>query len=158
MISVTLNFKNLDSARRALLDIPEELLIVEAPSPKPVAASEGAPGQATAKATAAPAKTVKEKTPAAASAEVLSQPSTAATADPKPQGSSGSSPKPSASAASPAAIEYAQIGAAITAFAATNGRDATLAKLAEFGVKSGKELKPEQYADALIAFTGFEVA
>lgn len=56
------------------------------------------------------------------------------------------------------ALDYAKVGAAITAFAAANGRDATLAKLGEFGVKSGKELKPEQYADVLAAFTAEEVA
>lgn len=52
--------------------------------------------------------------------------------------------------------DYAPVGAAITAFAAANGRDATLAKLAEFGVTSGKALKPEQYADVLAAFTATE--
>ena len=72
-------------------------------------------------------------------------------------------PKPAAEAkkeepkaeAAPA-LDYAKVGAAITAFAAANGRDVTLAKLAEFGVKSGKELKPEQYADVLAAFTATE--
>lgn len=53
----------------------------------------------------------------------------------------------------PAAVtEYAPVGAAITAFAAAHGRQAALAKLAEFGVKSGKELKPDQWAAALAAF------
>jgi len=57
--------------------------------------------------------------------------------------------------AAPAA-DYAPVGAAITAFAAANGREAALAKLSEFNVKSGKELKPEQYADVLAAFTAEE--
>ena len=48
---------------------------------------------------------------------------------------------------------YEPVGKAITTFAAKHGRDATLAKLAELGVKSGKELKPEQYAAALAAFS-----
>lgn len=58
-------------------------------------------------------------------------------------------------AAAPVA-DYAPVGTAITAFAAANGREATLAKLAEFGVSSGKALKPEQYADVLAAFTSEE--
>lgn len=157
MIAITLNFKSLDAARQALLEIPQSALIggpdAEVPAPKPAPVVKAtASGPATAKASAAQPKTAEEKAPAAASAEAPSQPSTAA--DPKPQGSSGSSPKPSASAA----VDYAQVGAAITAFAARNGRDATLAKLGAFGVKSGKELKPEQYADVLAAFTGIEEA
>lgn len=70
----------------------------------------------------------------------------------KPAATTASSP-----ASKPAAgIDYAPVGAAITAFAAANGRDATLEKLAAFGVKSGKELKPEQYADVLAAFSAEE--
>ena len=60
--------------------------------------------------------------------------------------------EPKAEAAAPVA-DYAPVGAAITAFAAANGREPTLAKLAAFGVTSGKALKPEQYADVLAAFT-----
>lgn len=63
--------------------------------------------------------------------------------------------KPAAPAAKPVA-DYAPVGQAITAYAAANGRDATLEKLAAFGVKSGKELKPEQYADVLAAFSAEE--
>lgn len=63
--------------------------------------------------------------------------------------------EPKKEAAAPVA-DYAPVGAAITAFAAANGRDATLAKLEAFGVTSGKNLKPEQYADVLAAFTATE--
>lgn len=63
--------------------------------------------------------------------------------------------EPKAEAAAPVA-DYAPVGAAITAFAAANGREATLAKLSAFGVTSGKALKPEQYADVLAAFTATE--
>lgn len=65
-------------------------------------------------------------------------------------------PKAEAKAPAPAAADYAPVGAAITSYAAAKGREATLAKLAPFGVKSGKELKPEQYADVLAAFTAEE--
>lgn len=54
--------------------------------------------------------------------------------------------------AAPAVTEYAPVGAAITAYAAAHGRQATLDKLAQLGVKSGKELKPDQWAAALAAF------
>ncbi len=60
--------------------------------------------------------------------------------------------EPQAPEPPPPVIEYAQVGAAITAFAAKHGRQAAVDKLAGLGVKSGKELKPEQYADALAAF------
>lgn len=60
---------------------------------------------------------------------------------------------PAAPAPAPAAVtEYAPVGAAITAYAAAHGRQATLDKLAQLGVKSGKELKPDQWAAALAAF------
>lgn len=73
----------------------------------------------------------------------------------KPKAEAPKVEKPKAEAAAPVA-DYAPVGAAITAFAAANGREPTLAKLASFGVKSGKELKPEQYADVLAAFTAEE--
>lgn len=67
-------------------------------------------------------------------------------------------PKAEKPAPAPAAAvtDYAPVGAAITAFAAANGREAAVAKLATFGVKSGKELKPDQYAAALAAFSAAE--
>lgn len=65
---------------------------------------------------------------------------------PKPE------PKPEVKAA-PDALDYAAVGTAITAYAAKHGRELTLAKLGALGVKSGKELKPDQYADALALFT-----
>ena len=51
------------------------------------------------------------------------------------------------------AIAYPVVGAAITAFAGANGRDATLALLSKLGVESGKALKPHQFAQALALFT-----
>jgi hypothetical protein len=63
---------------------------------------------------------------------------------------------PAATAKPAAAADYAPVGAAITAYAAANGREATLAKLEPFGVTSGKALKPEQYAAVLAAFTAEE--
>lgn len=79
----------------------------------------------------------------------------------KPKAEKPKAEKPApAPAAEPAAAatDYAPVGAAITAYAAANGREAAIAKLATFGVKSGKELKPDQYAAALAAFSAAEVA
>ena len=56
------------------------------------------------------------------------------------------------------AIAYPVVGAAITAFAGANGRDATLALLGKLGVESGKALKPHQFAEALALFTREEEA
>jgi len=92
---------------------------------------------------------VAEAKPAAAE-----KPKATPKADPKPAAAEVKKEEPKAEAAP--ALDYAKVGAAITAFAAANGRDVTLAKLAEFGVKSGKGLKPEQYADVLAAFTAEE--
>ena len=87
------------------------------------------------------AATHKEEKPAA----------TAKAASPSASTASSSTPAESAPA-----LDYAPVGAAITAYAAKHGRDDTIAKLGEFGVSSGKALKPEQYADALAAFTAEE--
>lgn len=69
-------------------------------------------------------------------------------------------PEPEPVAADPVAeaIAYPVVGAAITAFAGANGRDATLALLGKLGVESGKALKPHQFAEALALFTREEEA
>lgn len=121
---------------------------------KPAAAPKAASGQATATAGAAPTKTAAAPTPAAESAAAQPPASTAATeGNATPAVTSTASPSASsAPSSSSEALSYEPVGKAITTFAARNGRDATVAKLSEFGVKSGKELKPEQYAAALEAF------
>lgn len=105
-------------------------------------------------------KAVVAKTEAAATPKVEKAAATpkeekpAATAKAaSPSASTASSQKPAESAAAP---DYAPVGAAITAYAAANGRDATLAKLSAFGVTSGKALTPDQYEAALAAFTAEE--
>lgn len=85
---------------------------------------------------------------AAAAANVAAATPAPETAKPTSTASPAASTKPAA--------DYAPVGQAITAYAAANGRDATLEKLAAFNVKSGKELKPEQYADVLAAFSAEE--
>lgn len=52
---------------------------------------------------------------------------------------------------SPPALEYPTVQKAIVALAAKHGREAALATLKPFGVTSGKDLKAEQWAEALVA-------
>lgn len=52
----------------------------------------------------------------------------------------------------PASVEYAQVRKAIVGFQLKNGNEATIAKLAKFGVKSGKELPAEKWAEVIESF------
>lgn len=127
MIAITLNFKTLEAARQALLDIPASALvgsqeIEEAPkaakpvkTPKAVAEAVAAPAPATAPPVEAPA-------PAAAPA----------TSEP--------------------AVDYATLQKAVFALAGKS-REAAASVAAGFGVKTFKELPAEQWAAALEAVT-----
>lgn len=142
MISITLNFKSIETARQALLEIPQSALAgaeaaqaKEEASPKPpkatpaatpVAAASGKP-TAEAAVAAAPAKTVAEPAPTAASAEA------------KPQ-------------ASTAAIEYPVLQKAVFALAGKS-REAAAAVAASLGVKTFKELPADKWSEALGAVT-----
>lgn len=78
----------------------------------------------------------------------------------KPAAAPSAPAAPAAAAASSGedanAPSYEQVAKAINAFIASAGKPATIAKLAELGVKTGKELKPEQYAEALAKFSAAE--
>lgn len=129
MITITLNFKSIEAARKALLEIPSSALVggpepepeLEYPNteaPKPAAAPAAASGKATAKAGAAPGKTAAEKTP---------------TAEP---------PAP--------AVDYPTLQKAVFALAGKS-REAAAAVAAGFGVKTFKDLPADKWADALAA-------
>jgi 2-oxoglutarate dehydrogenase E2 component (dihydrolipoamide succinyltransferase) len=91
---------------------------------------------------------VPEPTPAPAAKAPAPKP------EPKPEPKPAPKPEPKPEVkAAPAALDYAAVGTAITAYAAKHGREATLTKLGALGVKSGKELKPDKYAEALALFT-----
>lgn len=150
MITITLNFKSIEAARKALLEIPSSALVggpepepeleyqnIEAP--KPAAAPAAASGKATAKAGAARGKTAAEKTPAAESAEAAPPASTAAT----------SSPAPAAEPPAPA-VDYPTLQKAVFALAGKS-REAAAAVAAGFGVKTFKDLPADKWADALAA-------
>lgn len=64
-------------------------------------------------------------------------------AKPKPPG------KPQAEIAAP--LDYKPVGEAILKLASAKGRNTAIALLAKFNAKTGKELKPEQYAECLAA-------
>lgn len=93
------------------------------------------------------------ETPAATPPKTASAGSTKK-AEPKPVPASEPAAAPPAETQAPAqvAVEYAQVRKAIVDFQLKNGNEATLAKLAKFGVKSGKELPTEKWAEAIEAF------
>lgn len=64
----------------------------------------------------------------------------------RPPGSKASSAQP---APEPEKIDYQKVRDAVYLVAEKKGHDAAKAVLTEFGVATGKELKPEQYADVL---------
>lgn len=138
MIAITLNFKSIEFARQALLDIPAHALIgyAEAAAPvqepeakKAVKVQKDASTQTTAKGGDAPTKMAEEKTQPAASAQEDAPASTAATVE---------------------KIEYPVLQKAVFALAGKS-RDAAVAVSASFGVKTFKDLPEEKWADALAA-------
>ena len=144
MITVTLNFKTIEAARKALLEIPSSALVggpepepePEAEAPKPAPAPAAASGKATAKGGAAPGKTAAEKAPAAESVAAEPPASTAAAASPAP------APAP--------AIEYTVLQKAVFTLAGKS-REAAAAVAASFGVKTFKDLPADKWAAALDA-------
>ena len=129
MLKITLEFATAEDAILALAKLrPSDAKVEAAPAPKPEAA---------------PTKPVKDK--AAASSPSAAPAPTAAPATPP--------------AASPAPADaYKPVGDAIAKKVADGHKPAAVALLAEFGAKSGKDLKPEQYPDfmAKLAEVGLE--
>lgn len=157
MIAITLNFKSIEAARQALLEIPSSSLVEAADAPK----SAQAPAPAvstTAKAGAASKKTAAEPAPTAASAEAAPQAPTAATAsqetvaEGKPAAAASAPATPAASTASSPAptssVDYATLQKAVFALAGKS-RDAAAAVAASMGVKTFKELGQDKWAEAL---------
>ena len=146
MITITLNFKTIEAARKALLEIPSSALVggpepePGAEAPKPAPAPAAASGKATAKAGAAPGKTAAEKAPAAESVAAEPPASTAAAASPAP----APAPAPAAT------IEYTVLQKAVFTLAGKS-REAAAAVAASFGVKTFKDLPADKWADALAA-------
>lgn len=159
MIAITLNFKSIEAARQALLDIPSSALIggpeLEAPAeaPKPTAARKAAQA-ASSPATASKAAAPAEKTPASdtsattssAAASGASEGNAAAASTPAPAAETSTSPA-SSSASSPS-VDYPTLQKAVFALAGKS-REAAAAVAASFGVKTFKELDASKWGDAL---------
>ena len=158
MIAITLNFKSIEAARQALLEIPSSSLVEAADSPKPAQAPAPAASPTTAKAGAASKKTAAEPAPTAASAETAPQAPTAATASPetvaegKPAAAASAPATPAASTASSSepskSVDYPTLQKAVFALAGKS-RDAAAAVAASMGVKTFKELGQDKWAEAL---------
>lgn len=121
MISITLNFKSIEAARAALLEIPVTALVGGVEADKQNA--EVKPAKA-----AKPAKQdpVQEAAPAP---EVTAEPQ---------------------AAEAPTAVDYPTLQKAVFALAALN-REAVIATAGSFGVKTFKELDQSKWAAALEA-------
>lgn len=124
MISITLNFKSIEAARAALLEIPLSALAGGEDSKQ---AAEVKPAK-----TAKPAKQepVQEAAPAP---EVTAEPQAA-----------------EAPTEAPTAVDYPTLQKAVFALAAIN-REAVIATARSFGVKTFKELDQSKWAAALEA-------
>ena len=121
MISITLNFKSIEAARAALLEIPLSAL----------AGGEDSKQAADVK----PAKTAK---PAKQEPVQEAAPAPEVTAEPQ------------ATEEQPAAVDYPTLQKAVFALAAIN-REAVIATASSFGVKTFKELDQSKWAAALEA-------
>lgn len=143
-ISITLNFISLEAAHQVLQAVPASALFTpgaavpaaEQPKAQEPEAKKSAKAQkadasspATAKENAAPTQTAEEQAPAAASAATDAPASTAVT---------------------PAEVDYPTLQKAVFALAGKS-REAATAVAAALGVKTFKELQPDQWAGALEA-------
>lgn len=121
MVEITLNFKTIEAARQALLDIPASALVG---GPEPEALGALVP---------APVPKAKQK---AAPAEVLAVPAPAPVAAPEP------APAPVQT------VDYATLQKAVFALAGKS-REAAAGVAASLGVKTFKELPEGKWAEAL---------
>ena len=143
MISITLNFKSIEAARAALLEIPLSALAggedsKQAAEVKP--AKTAKPAKQEPAQDAAPAPGVKAE-PQAAKAEPQ-----AAKAEPQ----AAEAPAEAPAEEQPTAVDYPTLQKAVFALAAIN-REAVIATAGAFGVKTFKELDQSKWAAALEA-------
>ncbi len=127
MIAITLNFKSIEAARQALLDIPSTAL-VGGPAAEPTPETEVAAPKATA-------------APKAASGASEGNGAAGSFAQEAPAASTASSSEP---------VEYPVLQKAVFALAGKS-REAAAGVAGSFGVKTFKELPQDKWADALAA-------
>lgn len=159
MIAITLNFKSIEAARQALLDIPSSALVggpapeakaetvKEPAAPKETAARKAAQA-ATSPATATKAAASAEKTPASDTSATTS--SADASGASEGNGVAASTPAPAAeTSTSPASsVDYPTLQKAVFALAGKS-REAAAAVASSFGVKTFKELGQDKWGEAL---------
>lgn len=127
MIQITLSFPDMNAARKALLELPENLFANV--SDTPIAKVEK--------------ETASAKKPEAAKPAPAATQATAET-------SAAPEPKAENSEPAPASVDYPTLQKAVFQLAAES-REAAAAVAASFGVKTFKELPQGQWADALAA-------
>lgn len=154
MIAITLNFKSIEAARQALLEIPSTSLVdgpaAEVASPKATAAPKAAQA-ATSPATAPKAAASEKKTPASDTSPTASSAAAAGASEGNAAAVSSAPEAPAASTASSSEpVEYPVLQKAVFALAGKN-REAAAAVASSFGVKTFKELDADKWADALVA-------
>lgn len=155
MIAITLNFKSIEAARQALLEIPSTSL-VDGPAPAEVAAPKAtaapkAAQAATSPATAPKAAASEKKTPASDTSPTTSSAAAAGASEGNAAAVSSAPEAPAASTASSSEpVEYPVLQKAVFALAGKN-REAAAAVASSFGVKTFKELDAAKWADALVA-------
>jgi hypothetical protein len=132
MVEITLNFKTIEAARQALLDIPASAL-VGGPEPEALGALVPAPVPK-AKQKAAPAEVPK---PVEVPAPAVPAPAPVAAPEPAP------APTPAVSS-----VDYATLQKAVFALAGKS-REAAAGVAASLGVKTFKELPEGKWAEAL---------
>lgn len=153
MIAITLNFKSIEAARQALLDIPSSALVggpapeAEVEAPKPQAARKAAQA-ATSPATATKPAASAEKTPASDTSATTS--SAAASGASEGNGAAASSAQEAPAASSASSIDYATLQKAVFALAGKS-RESAAAVASSFGVKTFKDLPADKWGDALAA-------
>ncbi|MFZ9370275.1 MAG: hypothetical protein ACO25M_00200 [Limnohabitans sp.] len=132
MVEITLNFKTIEAARQALLDIPASALVG---GPEPEALGALVPATVPkAKQKAAPAEVPK---PVEVPAPAVPAPAPVAAPEPAP------APTPAVSS-----VDYATLQKAVFALAGKS-REAAAGVAASLGVKTFKELPEGKWAEAL---------
>lgn len=161
MIAITLNFKSIEAARQALLDIPSTALVggpaAEQPEPETVQETKTAPkaqkaaAAATSPSTAAKAAASDKKTPASDTSPTASSAAASGASEGNAAAGSFAQEAPAASTASSSEpVEYPVLQKAVFALAGKS-REAAAGVAGSFGVKTFKELPQDKWADALVA-------
>lgn len=164
MIAITLNFKSIEAARQALLDIPSTALVggpaAEQPEPETVQEAKTAPkaqkaaATATSQSTAAKAAASDKKTPASDTSPTASSAAAAGASEgngaAEPSTQEATAAQTASSDAGSKSVDYPVLQKAVFALAGKS-REAAAAVAGSFGVKTFKELPQDKWADALAA-------